>query len=251
MVQIWILMLDWNVFLSRNSVEFPLNLRRRDQLGPCFLFLLSLVTRLFEESLTRLVDRLFHGLQRTVCWRVSMQVDSTDYSWLCSGIKTTCVCAFISSECVFATTCKFWLKYCIFIVIASETCIHGENSPRETAPLLPRHCSNHPRAHTVKLGRMTTRKKQKNKKLPPTPGQAAQTGLIALIRPLRPHCSRNPLMLSFDSQVCHGCQICLKFHWILKMILDKAFFRNIAHRFESWIEFLWPLLTMLPENAFK
>ena len=41
--------------------------------------------------------------------------------------------------------------------------------------------SNHPRAHTVKLGRMTTHKN------PPTPCHAPKSGLI---RPLRPHCSQ-------------------------------------------------------------
>ena len=58
---------------------------------------------------------------------------------------------------------------------------------------------------------------------PTTPGHAAKPGLIVLIRPFRPHSSRNPLMLPFDSQVCHGCQVCLRFHWILKVILEMAF----------------------------
>ena len=102
--------------------------------------------------------------------------------------------------------------------------------------------SNHPRAHTVmtvKLGRMTTRKNPPT----PTPGHAAEPGLIVLIRPLRPHYSRNPLMLPFNSQVCHERPICLRFHWILKVVLEMSFL-NIAHRFESWIEFLWPLFTL-------
>ena len=56
-------------------------------------------------------------------------------------------------------------------------------------------------------------------------------------------------MLLFDTQVCHERQISLRFHLILKMILEMAF-KHIAHRFESWIEFLWPLLAKLYENAF-
>ena len=33
----------------------------------------------------------------------------------------------------------------------------------------------------------------------------------------------NPLMLPFDTQVCHEHQICLRFHWMLKVILEMAF----------------------------
>ena len=61
------------------------------------------------------------------------------------------------------------------------------------------------------------------KKIPPTPGHAAKPGFIVLIRPLRPHYSWNlwghPLIL----RVYHECQICLRFHWILKVILEMAF----------------------------
>ena len=61
------------------------------------------------------------------------------------------------------------------------------------------------------------------KKFPPTPGQAAKPGLIMLIRQLiRPPLFSNPLMLPFDTQVCHKCQICLRFHQILKAILEMA-----------------------------
>ena len=105
------------------------------------------------------------------------------------------------------------------------------------------HYSNHPRAHTVNLGRMTMQK------IPPTPGHAPKPSLISLIRSLRPHCSQNPLMLPFDTQVCHECQICLRFNRILKVILEIAF-QHIAQRFEGLIEFLWSLLAKLDENAF-
>ena len=33
----------------------------------------------------------------------------------------------------------------------------------------------------------------------------------------------NPLMLPFDTQVCQERQNCLRFHWILKVILEMAF----------------------------
>ena len=66
-----------------------------------------------------------------------------------------------------------------------------------------------------------------HEKIPPpphthTPSHDAKPSLIALIRPFRPHCSRtlwcHPLIL-----VCHECQNCLRFHQILKMILEIAF----------------------------
>ena len=55
---------------------------------------------------------------------------------------------------------------------------------------------------------------------------------------LRPHCqtrsnrayqatqtplSSDSLMLPFDTQVCHECQICLRLHRILEVILEMAF----------------------------
>ena len=46
----------------------------------------------------------------------------------------------------------------------------------------------------------------------------------------------NPLMLPFDRQVCYGCQICVRFNWILKIILEMAFSehsRYIDLKFES------------------
>ena len=36
----------------------------------------------------------------------------------------------------------------------------------------------------------------------------------------------NPLMSPFDSEVCHECEICWRFHGILKVILEMAF---LAH----------------------
>ena len=41
----------------------------------------------------------------------------------------------------------------------------------------------------------------------------------------------NPLMLPFDAQVCNECQICLRFHRILKVILEMAF---SAHCTQIW-----------------
>ena len=55
-------------------------------------------------------------------------------------------------------------------------------------------------------------------------------------------------MPPFDTPVCHKRQICLRFPRILKVISEMAF-RHIAHRFESWIAFLWPSLAKLHENA--
>ena len=104
------------------------------------------------------------------------------------------------------------------------------------------HYSNHPRAHTVKLGRMTMWKNPT-----PTPGHTAKSSLIKLIRPLRPHCSRT-FDVTLYTQVCHDCQICLTFHRILKVIFIWLF-QHIAHRFQSWIEFLWPLLAKLHKNV--
>ena len=93
--------------------------------------------------------------------------------------------------------------------------LHRENSP----------ATNHPRAHTVKMGKITTRKN-----LPQPPAillnrayhayQATQTPLFS-----------NPLMLPFDTQVCHECPIRLRFHWILQVILEKAF---SAHCTRIW-----------------
>ena len=41
----------------------------------------------------------------------------------------------------------------------------------------------------------------------------------------------NPLMLPFDTQMCHEYQICLRFHRILKVILEMAF---LAHCTQIW-----------------
>ena len=72
-------------------------------------------------------------------------------------------------------------------------------------------------------------------------------GIIVLIGPLdQTPMFSNPLMLPFNTQVCHQCQMCLRFNWILKVNRFWPF-QLIAHRFESWIEFLWPLLTKLHE----
>ena len=68
-----------------------------------------------------------------------------------------------------------------FASIFASVLIHWWLHIARTVPLLRRD-SDHPRAHTVNLGRMTTRT--------PAPGHAAKPGVIALIRPLRPHCSR-------------------------------------------------------------
>ena len=57
-----------------------------------------------------------------------------------------------------------------------------------------------------------------------------------------------PLMLPFDTQVCHERQICLRLHRMLKVILERPF-QHITHGFESSIEFLRPLLAKLHENA--
>ena len=50
--------------------------------------------------------------------------------------------------------------------------------------------------------------------------QATQTPLFS-----------NPLMLPFDTQVCHERQICLRFHQLLKVILEMAF---SAHCTSIW-----------------
>ena len=58
--------------------------------------------------------------------------------------------------------------------------LHRENSPvAQTTP----------RAHTVILGRLTSRKKS-----PPPPWPQGKPGLIALIGPLRPYCSHSLLI---------------------------------------------------------
>ena len=39
--------------------------------------------------------------------------------------------------------------------------------------------------------------------------------------------TQTPLMLPFDTQVCHEHQICLRFHWILKVIFRNGFFSTL------------------------
>ena len=87
------------------------------------------------------------------------------------------------------------------------------------------HYSNHPRAHTVKLGRMTTRKKI------PHPWPHSQTGSYHAYQATQTPLFSNPLMLLFDTQVCHKREIYLRFHQILKVILEMAF---SAHCTQVW-----------------
>ena len=132
-------------------------------------------------------------------------------------------------------TSLYWIK-ALVKAFAQVGCIpQGEQS----------RYSNHPRAHTVKLGRMTTWKNS------PHPWSRCQTRSYHPYQVTQTPLFSNTLMLPFDNQVCHECQICLRFHWILKVILEMAFSAHCTYRrFESWIEFQWPLLTKLPENAF-
>ena len=54
-------------------------------------------------------------------------------------------------------------------------------------------------------------------------------------------------MLPFDTQVCHKCQICLRFHRILKVILEMAF---SAHRTQIW-KSNWISMTIISKVAWK
>ena len=66
--------------------------------------------------------------------------------------------------------------------------------------------------------------------------QASQTPLFS-----------NPLILRFDTQVCHEHQICLRFHRILKVILEIAFSTHCTQ--------IWKLnqisLTIISKVAWK
>ena len=73
-----------------------------------------------------------------------------------------------------------------------------------------------PRAHTINLGRMTTQKK-----IFPHPWPRSETWSYRAYRATQTPLFLNPLMLlPFDTQVCHERQICLRFHWILKVNLS-------------------------------
>ena len=66
--------------------------------------------------------------------------------------------------------------------------------------------------------------------------QATQTPLFS-----------NPLMSPFDTQVYHECQICLRFHRILTVILEMAF---SAHCTLIWM-LKWISMTIINKVAWK
>ena len=70
------------------------------------------------------------------------------------------------------------------------------------------------------------------KKSPPTPGHAANPVLSRLSG------HSDPIVLKpFGvTQVYYKWQICSRFHWIRKMILEMTFW-YITHRFKSWVKF--------------
>ena len=61
------------------------------------------------------------------------------------------------------------------------------------------------------------------KKISPTPGYIAKPGLIVLIGPLKPHCSRTLWCHPLTLRCTTNTQVCLRFHRILKVILEMAF----------------------------
>ena len=80
--------------------------------------------------------------------------------------------------------------------------------------------SNHPRAHTVILGWLTTQKS-------PPPGHAASPVLLRLLGHLDPN-----VLKPFDLvQVCHGNKICSKLALTWKLTLQLSF---PAHCMSNW-----------------
>ena len=82
--------------------------------------------------------------------------------------------------------------------------------------------SNHARAHTVKLGRMTMQTQ---------PWPPCQTQFYRVYQATQTPLFSNPLKSSFDTQVYHERQICSKFHQIFRVILEMAF---SAHCTQIW-----------------
>ena len=91
-----------------------------------------------------------------------------------------------------------------------------------TVPLL-----KPPRAHTVKLGRMMTTRS------PPPLWSRCQSRSYRAYQVTQTPLFSERLRLPFDNQVCHACQICLRFHWILKVILEMSF---SAHCTSIWMK---------------
>ena len=111
--------------------------------------------------------------------------------------------------------CKLFSKYWM-LTPGKPTDPWGEKS----------HSSNHHRAHIVKLGRMATWKIN-----PLHPWPPCRTHSYRAYQTTQTPLFPNPLMLPFDTEVCHVRQICLIFHRILKMILEMAF---SAHCTQIW-----------------
>ena len=69
------------------------------------------------------------------------------------------------------------------------------------------------------------------KKYSPHPWPRSQTRSYRAYQDTQTPLFSNPLMLPFDTQVCHKWQICLRFHQIIKVILEMAF---SAHCTLNW-----------------
>ena len=107
-------------------------------------------------------------------------------------------------------------------------------------------------SHTVKLGRMITWKIPTPPPHPPPPPPLA-TLPNPVLSCLSGH--SDPIVLKpFDDILWYSgvprMPNLLKISSDIESDFRNGFFRHIAHRFESWMEFLWPLLAKLHENAF-
>ena len=85
------------------------------------------------------------------------------------------------------------------------------------------------------------------KKNPSYPWPHCQTWSYRTYQPSQTQLFLNTLMLPFDTQVCQEHQICLRFHRILKVILEMAF---SAHFTQIW-KLNWISMTIISKVAWK